>query len=147
MVSLENEQILKPKKAKKRASAAIEDVVENQAPKKKKKKKNKENKGNEAVSVAEDVKTTEETKDEDSEDGLEENLPFRKNFYTMHEITTGMSKEEVKAYRDEHNIVLYGKGRKKFKPILTFPELGFSKSIMKICSKFERPTPIQVVIY
>merc|ERR1719204_1318751 len=43
----------------------------------------------------------------------------------------------------EHNIVLYGKGRKKFKPLLTFKELGFSKSIMKICDKFEKPTPIQ----
>merc|ERR1712198_42999 len=54
-----------------------------------------------------------------------------------------MTKEEVKAYLKEHNIVLYGKGRKKFKPLLTFKELGFSKSIMKICDKFEKPTPIQ----
>merc|ERR1719464_746008 len=54
-----------------------------------------------------------------------------------------MTKEEVKAYLKEHNIVLYGKGRKKFKPLLTFKELGFSKSIMKICEKFDKPTPIQ----
>ena len=139
MVSLENEDILKPKKAKKRESEASEETVENPVPKKKKKKKNKMK---EIETVVE--KTEVETKDEDSEDGTEENLPFRKDFYTMHEITTGMSKEEVKAYHDEHNIVMFGKGRKKFKPILTFPELGFSKSIMKICSKFDRPTPIQV---
>ena len=139
MVSLENEDILKSKKAKKRESEAIEETVENPVPKKKKKKKNKE-KETEAVVKKSEV----ETKDEASEDDPEENLPFRKNFYTMHEITTGMSKEEVKAYHDEHNIVMFGKGRKKFKPILTFPELGFSKSIMKICSKFDRPTPIQV---
>ncbi len=139
MVSLENEDILKSNKAKKRESEAIEETVETPVPKKKKKKKNKE-KETETVVKKSEV----EAKDEVSEDGSEENLPFRKDFYSMHEITTGMSKEEVKAYHDEHNIVMFGKGRKKFKPILTFPELGFSKSIMKICSKFDRPTPIQV---
>merc|ERR1719154_265539 len=38
---------------------------------------------------------------------------------------------------------MYGKGRKKFKPLRSFPELGFSDSIMKICSGFSAPTPIQ----
>merc|ERR1712098_710519 len=38
---------------------------------------------------------------------------------------------------------LYGKGRKKFKPVRTFAELGFSDKIMKICSGFQAPTPIQ----
>ena len=47
------------------------------------------------------------------------------------------------AFREKHNITLYGKGRKKFKPVLTFDELGFHKSVMKTCSKFEKPTPIQ----
>jgi len=73
----------------------------------------------------------------------EENLPFKKNFYTVHERTEQMTKDEVKAYREKHVITMYGKGRKKFKPLLTFPELGFSKKVMKICANFENPTPIQ----
>merc|ERR1719304_110785 len=54
-----------------------------------------------------------------------------------------MSKAEVKAYHSEHSITLYGKGRKKFIPLRTFGELGFSKSIMKITAGFKVPTPIQ----
>jgi len=73
----------------------------------------------------------------------DEELPFEKCFYTIHEKTDLMSKEEVESYKKLHNITLYGKGKKKFKPLLTFAELGFSKKIMKICESFERPTPIQ----
>merc|ERR1719412_305051 len=36
-----------------------------------------------------------------------------------------------------------GRGRKTFKPLLTFAELGFSSNLMKICSGFDKPTPIQ----
>jgi len=54
-----------------------------------------------------------------------------------------MTKAEVKEYYSKHNITLYGKGRKTFKPVRTFTELGFSDNIMKICSGFQAPTPIQ----
>jgi len=105
---------------------------------KKKKKKKKKNAEPEEETIAEIPSAAVEV-DED----LPEDLPFRKNFYSVNELTESMTKDEVKAFWSEHNIVLYGKGRKKFKPILTFKELGFPKEVMKICSGFEKPTPIQ----
>merc|ERR1711962_1564383 len=48
-----------------------------------------------------------------------------------------------KAYQAKENITMYGKGRKKMKPLLSFEALGFSSSIMKVCSGFSKPTPIQ----
>merc|ERR550534_43230 len=54
-----------------------------------------------------------------------------------------MSKADTKEYQSKHNITMFGKGRKKFKPLQTFAELGFPDSIMKICSGFSNPTPIQ----
>ena len=38
---------------------------------------------------------------------------------------------------------MYGKGRKTFKPLRTFKELGLSDAIMKVTSGFKAPTPIQ----
>jgi len=105
-----------------------------------KKKKNK-SKGSPKHSTETAVDSQSQPKDDSSLD--DESLPFKKCFYSMTEATLSMDKETVKAYRKEHNIVLYGKGRKHFKPLLTFPELGFSKNIMKICEKFDKPTPIQ----
>jgi len=102
---------------------------EDQLPKKKKK----------------DTSVNDEDKLKDSKPSqeTEENLPFKKAFYTMNQVTEARSKQDVKTFREKHCITLYGKGRKEFKPVLTFPELGFSKKIMKICNKFEKPTPIQ----
>merc|ERR1719153_739251 len=54
-----------------------------------------------------------------------------------------MSKADTKEYQSKHNITMFGKGRKKVKPLQTFAELGFPDSIMKICSGFSTPTPIQ----
>jgi len=85
----------------------------------------------------------EKIKDSKPSQDTEENLPFKKAFYTMNQVTEARSKQDVKTFREKHCITLYGKGRKEFKPVLTFPELGFSKKIMKICNKFEKPTPIQ----
>ena len=48
-------------------------------------------------------------------------------------------------FREKHSITLYGKGRKQYKPLFSFEELGFPKSVMKICAKFDKPTPIQVL--
>jgi len=126
MVSLDN-QDSKSEKPKKRL-AETEPETPTQAPKKKAKKKAAEVNVN-AVQGIDEV--------------VVDQPPFKKCFYTMHETTSMMTKEDMKAYHKEHNITLYGKGRKKFKPLLTFEELGFSKSVMKICDKFDKPTPIQ----
>jgi len=102
-------------------------------PKKKKKKKNKDKpEGNE------------EAEEKDSDDsGNDESGPFKKKFYTMTAETEAMSKADTKEYQSKHNITMFGKGRKKFKPLRTFGELGFPDGIMKICSGFSNPTPIQ----
>merc|ERR1719309_1209169 len=73
----------------------------------------------------------------------EDSGPFKKKFYTMTAKTEAMTKSEVKEYQSKQCITMYGKGRKKFKPLRTFGELGFPDSIMKICSGFSNPTPIQ----
>ena len=106
-------------------------------PVKKKKKKNKEK-------TTEATEDAEENKDSDESGDSEETGPFKKKFYTMSAVTEGVSKAEVKAYHKQHNITMYGKGRKKFKPLRSFPELGLSDAIMKITSGFTAPTPIQV---
>lgn len=129
-VNVENVELKKEKKKKKKKRPIEEpeaETAEVEVPKKKKKK---------SKNITEEAENKEEPEQE--EEG-----PFKKNFYTMSEKTTAMTKDEVKAYQAEHSIVLYGKGKKTFKPTLTFDELGFKKNIMKICGKFEKPTPIQ----
>ena len=171
MVSLEEptvDPVIKKKKNKKRkleqeSETLVKETVldENLNPDnkiKKKKKKNKENKEVDDVKQVEEEpvkkkkkkskdKAAEEsdTKDKDSDDAgdVEESGPFKKCFYTVSSVTEAVSKVVVKEYYSKHNITLYGKGKKKFKPVRTFPELGFSDSIMKICSDFTAPTPIQ----
>ena len=126
------------KKKKKKKNKENDEVVEkvvtettDDEPKKKKKKKNKE-------------KPAEDTVEKESEDsGSEESGPFKKKFYSMTAKTEAMSKPDTKEYQSKHNITMFGKGRKKFKPLQTFAELGFSDSIMKICAGFSNPTPIQ----
>jgi len=93
-------------------------------------------------------KDTQENGEDEHEEGKsslqpEEKSPFKKDFYSMNEVTEARSKQDVKLFREKHCITLYGKGRKTFKPVFTFAELGFSKKIMKICNKFDKPTPIQ----
>ena len=110
-------------------------------PVKKKKKKNKEKQPVEESS--QEKQPVEESKESDESAESEESGPFKKKFYTPSPVTEAMSKAEVKEYHSEHTITLYGKGRKKFKPLRTFGELGFSKNIMKITTGFKAPTPIQ----
>merc|ERR1719384_2463272 len=57
--------------------------------------------------------------------------------------TEAMSKADTKEYRTTHAISMFGKGRKTFKPLQTFAELGFPDAIMKVTSGFKAPTPIQ----
>jgi len=131
MDKVESKKKRKHQKLKEEESAKEEDKpeVEQNEEVKPKKKKTKER-----------DETSESVEKEPSED---ENLPFRKSFYTMNETTEAFSKSDVKAFREKHSITLYGKGRKLYKPLLSFAELGFPKNIMKICDQFEAPTPIQ----
>jgi ATP-dependent RNA helicase DBP3 len=127
----------KKKKKNKENDEVAEKVVTEEAvdaePKKKKKKKNKDK-----------PEENEEAEDKDSDDsGNDESGPFKKKFYTMTAETEAMSKSDIKEYQTKHNITMFGKGRKKYKPLRTFGELGFPDSIMKICSGFSNPTPIQ----
>merc|ERR1712142_964606 len=124
------------KKKKKKKNKENNDILEpvntelDDEPKKKKKKKNKE-------------KPTDDVEKESEDSGSEDSGPFKKKFYTMTAKTEAMSKADMKEYQSKHNITMFGKGRKKFKPLQTFAELGFPDSIMKICSGFSNPTPIQ----
>ena len=129
----------KPKKKKKKNKDSeplpITDTtaVQENEPVKKKNKKNKEKTaGDEA-----------ESKESDESAEVEDSGPFKKKFYSMAPKTEALSKAEVKEYYKKHAITLYGKGRKKFKPLLTFAELGFSQNIMKVTAGFQTPTPIQ----
>jgi len=135
-VDMDKAERKKKRKLQKLEEAEKEKVVENQdneekVPKKKKKKKDTEKAENENDSSTEDNNEP------------EENCPFRKKFYTMNETTEAISKSTIKEFREKHNITLYGKGKKQYKPLFTFDELGFPNNVMKICSKFDKPTPIQ----
>merc|ERR1719402_1893890 len=107
-VTLESTPVTEVKKKKKNKS-------EEEEPKKKKKKHKEE--GNNS---------------DDSGMGSpepEEKCPFQKCFYTMNATTEAMAKSEVKKYYKEHNITMKGRGRKTFKPLLTFAELGFPSNL------------------
>ena len=161
--------VKKNKKNKKRKleneneAPAVETVLDvnfnPDAKQKKKKKKNKENVESAVVeesvaSAAEEPvkkkkkskeKPTEVKEDDASDEAgeTEESGPFKKKFYSISAETEAMTKAEVKSYQSEHNITMYGKGRKTFKPLRTFKELGLSDGIMKVTSGFKAPTPIQ----
>merc|ERR1712240_417716 len=106
------------KKKKKKKNKENNDILEpvntelDDEPKKKKKKKNKE-------------KPTDDVEKESEDSGSEDSGPFNKKFYTMTAKTEAMSKADSKEYQSKHNITMFGKGRKKFKPLQTFAELGF----------------------
>jgi len=119
----------KKKKSKERELVNTEEINSVEEPKKKKKKK--DNASSETDSV------------EKESDEVPDTSPFKKDFYTPNEVTEAMSKAEMKEYQAKHSIILYGKGRKKFKPLLNFSDLGFPESIMSVCSGFKSPTPIQ----
>jgi len=68
---------------------------------------------------------------------------FQKDFYNMHTDTRERSAQTVDEYYTQHNIKLKGKGKKLFKPLLNFHELGFLKKYMVACKGFSNPTPIQ----
>jgi len=167
VMQAEDHVVKKNKKNKKRkhdeepkqeVEAVLDENLNPDVKKKKKKKKNKENneevekvntettddEPNKKKKKKKDKSEGDEAEDKDSEDsGTEESGPFKKKFYTMTAKTEGRSKADTKEYQSENNITMFGKGRKKYKPLLNFDELGFPDSIMKICSGFSKPTPIQ----
>jgi len=111
---------------------------------KRRKRKKSKNKDTENNPVVEESKTeTESAVANSDEDDVADASPFKKNFYSPSETTEAMTKAEVKAYHGEHNITMFGKGRKKMKPILNFGDLGFPDAVMSVCSGFKAPTPIQ----
>lgn len=61
----------------------------------------------------------------------------------MNSTTEALAKSEVKKYYKEHTITMKGRGRKTFKPLFTFAELGFPSNMMQIVAGFDKPTPIQ----
>ena len=129
---------VKQKKKKKKNKENVEAAVVEESvapaveePVKKKKKKSKEKEASE----------DQEASDDSGE--AEESGPFKKKFYSMSAETEAMTKPEVKSYQSEHQITMYGKGRKTFKPLRTFKELGLSDAIMKVTAGFKAPTPIQ----
>merc|ERR1711892_555864 len=120
-----NPDVKKKKKKNKENNEEVEKVnteTTDDEPNKKKKKKKEKSGGD-------------EPEDKDSDDsGTEESGPFKKKFYTMTAKTEGRAKADTKEYQSENNITMFGKGRKKYKPLLNFDELGLPDSIMKICS-------------
>jgi len=137
-----NPELKKKKKKKKEKDNDIEanvvpaEIVTYETESQKKKKKKKNLKG--------DTVPDDKVEDKDSDDSsCEDSGPFKKKFYSILPETEAMSKSDVKEYQSKHCITMYGKGRKKFKPLRTFAELGFPNSIMNICNGFSNPTPIQ----
>jgi len=137
-----NPELKKKKKKKKEKDNDIEanvvpaEIVTYETESQKKKKKKKNLKG--------DTVPDDKVEDKDSDDSsCEDSGPFKKKFYSILPETETMSKSDVKEYQSKHCITMYGKGRKKFKPLRTFAELGFPNSIMNICNGFSNPTPIQ----
>jgi len=135
---MQDRENVKKKKNKRKLVEETKDQTEDQPlevteVKKKKKMKNKAD----ANVEEKEVSVSEEEREAPAES------PFKKDFYSMQPTTEAMSKKAVKEYRQLHNITLYGKGRKAFKPLLTFAELGFPSTIMNICKQFQKPSPIQ----
>jgi ATP-dependent RNA helicase DBP3 len=134
---LQNKENSKKKKNKRKLNDEVDTVQAN------------ENGAMEVTEVVKKKKKKKSTKEEEAQiPAVEEQAavesPFKKDFYSMQAATEAVTKKEVKEYRQLHNITLYGKGRKAFKPLFTFAELGFPASIMNICAKFQKPSPIQV---
>lgn len=151
--TLEESKISKKEKKKKRKLEVVESNVSVEATPElevKKKKKNK-NKSEEEEPTKKKKKKGNNDDDENSDEkdsGMgspepEENCPFQKSFYTMNSTTEALAKSEVKKYYKEHNITMKGRGRKTFKPLFTFAELGFPSNMMKVVAGFDKPTPIQ----
>lgn len=119
--------------AKKIKISEIENGTNGKLEKKKKKKKK----------VVATVKPDSESEADEAEETSSEDCPFKKQFYSMNAETENRSKIEVKQFLEANNITVKGKGRKTFKPLLTFKELGFPANLMKACEGFAKPTPIQ----
>jgi len=72
----------------------------------------------------------------------EKNETFQKVFYKRTK-TNRMSKIQTKEFHTKHVIAVDGNDCKKFRPLSTFEDLGFSEEFMTTCKGFKEPTPIQ----
>merc|ERR1712123_144095 len=116
---------------KQEVEAVLDENLNPDVKKKKKKKKNKENneevekvitettdEPNKKKKKRKDKSEGDDAEDKDSEDsGIEESGPFKKKFYTMTAKAEGRAKADTKQYQSEDNITMFGKGRKKYKPL------------------------------
>jgi len=73
--------------------------------------------------------------------------PFQKNFYTPNPIVMARSPQEIEAYRNHHEIQVFGNSRVSTinRPVETFEEANFPHYILKEIANagFTKPTPIQ----
>lgn len=68
---------------------------------------------------------------------------FEKNFYKEHDTVAERSEDEVREFRKEHNMTVYGQDIPK--PVTTFEEAGFPNYVLKEIQSmgFPKPTAIQ----
>ena len=67
---------------------------------------------------------------------------FKKAFYQEHPNVSSMSVQKTASFLEANNIKLHGNNC-SYRHIEKLSETGMSEKVMKICSGFEKPTPIQ----
>jgi len=128
----------KKKKKKKKAEAAAEEAAEEQ-PKKKKKKKKAEGDEDESEWAQGKMEKGAGAK---AIGATDKHVGFNKDFYKEHPKVTEMTEEAVASHREEWTMAVAG-GTCDFKPCPKFEWLGLDPKVLKITSKFEKPTAIQ----
>jgi len=68
---------------------------------------------------------------------------FKKIFYRPSENTNNMPTDEVAEFQKEHRMNVTGRAAETYKPIKDFKEFQIDERAMKVCEKFDKPTPIQ----
>lgn len=72
---------------------------------------------------------------------IEETGTFKKIFYNAS--TNNMPAEEAAEFQTEHRMKVTGRAAETYKPIKDFKEFNIDQRAMKVCEKFDKPTPIQ----
>lgn len=68
--------------------------------------------------------------------------PFEKNFYKEHEEVASRSDEDIRAFRKEHNMTVYGQDIPK--PVTTFEEASFPNYVLKEITSMGFPSPTAI---
>lgn len=63
-----------------------------------------------------------------------------KNFYQEHASVKSMSQADIDAHRTKLGITI---SEPEFRPLTEFTQAGFSSELLKCCSEFKQPSPIQ----